>query len=238
MIESVHTRIPAILIPVDEYNGLKNDVAEKDKIIRDLNHRADMLRLEMEKNHQEIKESENANKEYKIKIDGLIEKTNDLTKRVEQSDEEIEGLKIESNGQKNWNLEMLQQIQQLEKINQEKENKNQCKKLCIAIRDLNNRYGIEKKINDMNHRETLRELGMDWDGISHYCDKSLSDEEASQMFYLMNQKINDITPWIEEWFWTNYPMLLSEIIGFLALFEFPEPSDRMLDYANRQWDRI
>ncbi len=46
-----HSSIPVVMIPVNEYNGLKNEIAEKNEMIIRLNHDADMLRTEMQKNY-------------------------------------------------------------------------------------------------------------------------------------------------------------------------------------------
>ncbi len=236
--ETVHTRIPVVMIPVEEYNELKNGITEKNAIIRDLNHNADMLRLEMQKNYEEIKELENANKEYKTKINELTEKNDNLKKHIEELEGEIKRLETELNGQKNDNLELLKKIQQLEKINEERENRKKCKKLCIAMQDCNSRYEIEKNINDSEARNSMIELRMDRNNNCHYCDKLLSNEEASGMFYVMGEKINGATPEMVEWFESNYPRLLDGMKDYMIQHKFSKPSENMLKYANRRWDKM
>jgi dihydroxyacetone kinase len=105
-----------------------------------LNHDADMLRVEIQKNYTVIKELENTNNEYKLKINELTIVNESLTQKIKDLEEEVKNQKV-------MNDTLQQKIQQLEKKSYDEDHKKLLRKYCMAIQDYNNRYEIEKRMN-------------------------------------------------------------------------------------------
>lgn len=71
MMNNIETLSMLLAVKCGENENLKKIIEENEKTIRDLNSKADLLREEQRKNDAIIKELENSNNLYKIKIDKL-----------------------------------------------------------------------------------------------------------------------------------------------------------------------
>lgn len=234
----MHSSIPVVMIPVNEYNELKNDIIEKNDMIMQLNHDADMLRTEMQKNYAIIKELENTNNECKSKINELTIMNESLTQKIKDLEEEVKNHKMMNDVSQQKIQQLEEKIQQLEKKSRDEDHKKMLRKYCMAIQDYNNRYEIEKRMKSSRFRYTMKMLRMDRNGECHYCDQSFDDNEANEMFYIMYNRINTMPQEIMNDFETEYPGLLNEIKQCLNDEEFLMPSKEIFDLANRWWDKL
>ncbi len=245
----VHSRVPVVTIAINEYEGLKREIIDKTEIIRSLNHNADMLRAEIQKNSVVIKELESTNNEYRIKINDLTDKNDQLTKNIEVLEKRIDMLNLEIENQKKSNLIISQEIksqehmnsilmrkiQQLEDRNGDHDDKEFLKKISIAIQDYNSRYLIETKIKQIDINKTLVRLKTNRISYCHYCDQSFSDEEIRGRFYVLGEQISNMQPYMKKIFENKYPISLAEIKDLLDQEQFSKPCDEILDSANNWW---
>ncbi len=172
------------------------------------------------------------------KIKNLEEEVKNQKTINEQLREKIKELEEEVKNQKTTNEKSQQKIQQLEKKSRDEDHNKMLRKYCMAIQDYNNRYEIEKRIRCSRFRYTMKMLRMDRNGECHYCDQSFDDNEANEMFCVMNDRINAMPQEIINDFETEYPGLLGEIKECLNNEQFMMPSKEIFDLANRWWDKL
>lgn len=216
---SINVTIPPLLQPqsfilLSEYEKLKKIIEENDRIIRDLNSKADLLREEQKKNDAIIKELESSNSEYKKRIDELNEEIRLLKEKDATRDDEIKFLKEKDAA---------------------RDNKTLFEKYVMAIQDYNSCYFIENKIN-VNAKKQLIQLKRERIGQCHYFDKDYDDPDA--MFYVLSEKIRNMPKPIKDEFDSEYPYVLDGLKDLLSnnmLHQLRKPRDDELKYIDKWW---
>lgn len=189
------------------------------------------MRSELQKNYTIIKELENANNEYKTKINDLTDKNNSLTRTIEELEKKIDLLNKELESQKNENISLSQKIKRLEKRLDDYDDKEMIRKFSIAIQDYNSRYSIEK-IARQDVKNSLVRLRENRNGDCHYCEQLVSDEETNGKFYVLSDRIHNMMPYLRDKFNKKYPKLLCEMEDLLRQDQFTKPSEDILYRAN------
>jgi chromosome segregation ATPase len=209
------------------------------------------LRIIIDNNERTIKNLEAMNDGYCKKIEKLEKENNEsrenikkikdeniqLKKKIQELEKRIITLNKEKNEQKTTIINLTKKLNAIEENLSQKQMRNTMKKYEIAIQDYNSRYQFENHINE-EMAKNMRRLRGSRTGDCHYCDNKLSNDEANGMFFVMNEKINNMPKNIENEFEKKYPGLIKEFKEYLKYDTFRTPSDELLEDANDWWNDV
>lgn len=207
-ITNINEGVEMVIIPLSEYNRLKQENI-------DLQNKINLLTNESTKLNTDILEKN-------LEIEMLRKENQMLREKIKFLEDKIESQDIEINIQQN-------EINKLKKENENRNNKELLKKIIIGIQDFNAIEKLETKIDS----EELINLHNDRIDECHYINFNCTQQEKDIRINMLIDNINNIPIDVFNKFDELYPNLLNILKPYLV--KRPTTNNQRLAIRAKNW---